>query len=45
MRTYDAKLVSFGIPSEEIGFKPLQTAVSGQTLGRGPAGLVSAPVR
>lgn len=43
LRTYESKLEAFGIPREELGFKPLETSVAGQTLGRGPAGLVSAP--
>ncbi|EDV25474.1 uncharacterized protein TRIADDRAFT_24206, partial [Trichoplax adhaerens] len=42
LRTYEAKLKSFGVPTEELGFKPLETTVSGQVLGKGPAGLVSA---
>lgn len=43
LRTYEAKLVAFGIPLDNVGFKPLETAVIGQTLGQGPAGLVGAP--
>ncbi|XP_039619335.1 dynein regulatory complex subunit 4 [Polypterus senegalus] len=43
LRTYEAKLNAFGIPVDELGFKPLESTVSGQTLGQGPAGLVSAP--
>jgi len=43
LRTYEAKLNSFGIPPEELGFKPLETTIAGQELGKGPAGLVSAP--
>jgi len=43
LRTYEAKLTQFGIPVEELGFKPLDTAVGGQLLGQGPAGLVSTP--
>lgn len=43
LRTYEAKLLAFGIPLDNVGFKPLETAVIGQTLGQGPAGLVSAP--
>ncbi|XP_060567310.1 dynein regulatory complex subunit 4-like [Ruditapes philippinarum] len=43
LRTYEAKLNQFGIPTEELGFKPLESTVGGQTLGQGPAGLVSAP--
>lgn len=41
IKTYHAKLSSFGIPIEELGFKPLQSTVAGQTLGQGPAGLVA----
>ena len=36
IRVYEAKLVQFGIPSEELGFQPLHTATSSM-----PAGLVS----
>ncbi|XP_055477565.1 dynein regulatory complex subunit 4 isoform X2 [Psammomys obesus] len=43
LRTYEAKLLAFGIPLDNVGFKPLETAVIGQTLGQGPAGLVVAP--
>ncbi|XP_066570193.1 dynein regulatory complex subunit 4 [Amia ocellicauda] len=43
LRTYEAKLSAFGIPVDELGFKPLETTISGQTLGQGPAGLVAAP--
>jgi len=43
LRTYEAKLTQFGIPIEELGFKPLDTTVGGQLLGQGPAGLVSTP--
>jgi len=43
LRTYESKLRQFGIPTEELGFKPLESTVGGQTLGHGPAGLVSAP--
>jgi len=43
LRTYESKLVAFGIPPEELGFKPLETTIAGQQLGKGPAGLVSAP--
>lgn len=43
LRTYEAKLTQFGIPTEELGFKPLESTVGGQALGQGPAGLVSAP--
>lgn len=44
MRTYEAKLNLFGVPTEELGFKPLESTVGGQQLGQGPAGLVSAPM-
>merc|ERR1712002_603272 len=43
LRTYESKLVAFGIPPEELGFKPLETTIAGQQLGKGPAGLVPAP--
>lgn len=43
LRTYEAKLMQFGIPIDELGFKPLDATVTGQMLGQGPAGLVSAP--
>lgn len=43
LRTYEAKLSAFGIPLDNVGFKPLETAVIGQTLGQGPAGLVATP--
>merc|ERR1739838_1105441 len=43
LRTYESKLSSFGIPPDELGFKPLETTIAGQQLGKGPAGLVSAP--
>lgn len=43
LRTYEAKLLAFGIPLDNVGFKPLETAVVGQTLGQGPAGLVGTP--
>lgn len=39
--TYEAKLRSFGVPVEELGFKPLQSNVTGQLLGKGAAGLVA----
>ena len=43
LKTYEAKLQQFGVPPEELGFKPLESTVGGQQLGHGPAGLVSAP--
>lgn len=45
LRTYEAKLAQFGIPVEEMGFKPLESTISGnqQQLGKGVSGLVSAP--
>lgn len=43
LRTYESKLRQFGVPTEELGFKPLESTVGGQALGQGPAGLVSAP--
>lgn len=43
LRTYEAKLRQFGIPVEEMGFKPLESTMgNGQQLGQGNAGLVSA---
>lgn len=41
LRTYESKLSQFGIPVDELGFKPLESAVAGQQIGFGPAGLVS----
>ncbi|XP_069757328.1 dynein regulatory complex subunit 4 [Narcine bancroftii] len=41
LRTYEAKLTAFGIPVDELGFKPLETVLCGQTIGQGPAGLVA----
>jgi hypothetical protein len=35
IRVYEAKLAEFGIPAEELGFRPLVT-----NTGPGPAGLV-----
>ncbi|XP_043328813.1 dynein regulatory complex subunit 4-like [Cervus canadensis] len=43
LRTYEAKLLAFGVPLDNVGFRPLETAVIGQTLGQGPAGLVGTP--
>lgn len=43
LRTYEALMRKFGVPTEELGFKPLESTVGGQALGQGPAGLVSAP--
>ncbi|XP_038662392.1 dynein regulatory complex subunit 4 isoform X2 [Scyliorhinus canicula] len=42
LRTYEAKLTAFGIPVDELGFKPLETAFCGQKIGQGTAGLVAA---
>lgn len=44
LRTYEAKLKTFGIPLEELGFKPLESSIPNHILGKGPAGLVSATV-
>jgi growth arrest-specific protein 8 len=47
LRTYEAKLSQFGIPIEEMGFKPLESTIAGsnnQQIGKGVAGLVSAPI-
>ncbi|XP_076809971.1 dynein regulatory complex subunit 4-like [Clavelina lepadiformis] len=43
LRTYESKLLAFGVPVEELGFKPLESTIGGQELGKGPAGLVAAP--
>uniref|UniRef100_A0A8C5SMV6 Dynein regulatory complex subunit 4 n=1 Tax=Laticauda laticaudata TaxID=8630 RepID=A0A8C5SMV6_LATLA len=43
LQTYEAKLTSFGIPLDNLGFKPLETSMLGHTLGQGPAGFVSTP--
>ncbi|XP_006860150.1 PREDICTED: growth arrest-specific protein 8 [Chrysochloris asiatica] len=43
LRTYEAKLLAFGIPLDNVGFRPLETAIVGQMLGQGPAGLVATP--
>lgn len=43
IKTYEAKLSTFGVPTEELGFKPLKSTVAGQSLGQGPAGLVASP--
>lgn len=43
LRTYEAKLQAFGVPLDNVGFQPLETAVMGQNLGQGPAGLVATP--
>ncbi|XP_028812807.1 dynein regulatory complex subunit 4 [Denticeps clupeoides] len=42
LRTYEEKLNSFGIPTAQLGFKPLELSIARLTLGQGPAGLVSA---
>ena len=46
LRTYEAKLNQFGVSVEEMGFKPLESTLGGNSstqLGKGPSGLVSAP--
>ncbi|XP_045675185.1 dynein regulatory complex subunit 4 isoform X3 [Phyllostomus hastatus] len=43
LRTYEAKLQAFGVPLDNVGFRPLEAAVMGQSLGQGPAGLVATP--
>ncbi|XP_065064401.1 dynein regulatory complex subunit 4-like [Rhopilema esculentum] len=43
IRTYETKLQSFGVPTDELGFRPLESNVTGQQLGKGPAGLVAQP--
>jgi hypothetical protein len=39
IKVYEAKMTEFGIPVAELGFQPAQ---ANQTLGKGPAGLVTA---
>lgn len=43
LQTFQAKLTDFGIPLDNLGFKPLASPVLGQALGQGPAGLVAVP--
>lgn len=43
LQTFEAKLTAFGIPLDNLGFKPLASPVLGQALGQGPAGLVAVP--
>ncbi|KAM6057493.1 dynein regulatory complex subunit 4 [Chlamydotis macqueenii] len=43
LATFEAKLTAFGIPLDNLGFKPLASPVLGQALGQGPAGLVALP--
>ena len=43
LQTLEAKLTAFGIPLDNLGFKPLASPVPGQALGQGPAGLVAVP--
>ncbi|XP_005052290.1 PREDICTED: growth arrest-specific protein 8 isoform X1 [Ficedula albicollis] len=43
LQTFKAKLTSFGIPLDNLGFQPLSFPIPGQELGQGPAGLVSVP--
>lgn len=38
--TYEAKMVQYGIPIDELGFKPIRTTAE-MKLGLGPAGLVA----
>ena len=42
-KTYEAKLASFGIPVEDLGFHPIKNVMNDQALGEGPAGLVASP--
>lgn len=42
-RTYAAKLASFGVAVEDLGFRPMQNVMTNQILGEGPAGLVASP--
>ncbi|KAA3672374.1 uncharacterized protein DEA37_0004182 [Paragonimus westermani] len=39
----EGKMRQFGIPVEQLGFKPLKTTLCTQKLGISPAGLVSVP--
>ncbi|CAG5126671.1 unnamed protein product [Candidula unifasciata] len=43
LRTCEKKLSQFGIPKDSLEFKPLENTARGQSLGAGPAGLVSNP--
>ncbi|XP_065601402.1 dynein regulatory complex subunit 4 isoform X2 [Cyrtonyx montezumae] len=43
LQTMKEKLMSFGIPLDNLGFKPLESPVVGQAVGQGPAGLVAVP--
>jgi len=43
LQTFKAKLTAFGIPLDNLGFKPLAGPMLGQALGQGPAGLVAVP--
>lgn len=40
LRTYEARLSEFGVPTVELGFQPV-VINPGQPLGQGPAGLVA----
>lgn len=40
LETFEAKMIQFGIPSEELGFLPMRSTKSIK-LGAGPAGLVT----
>ncbi|XP_057257942.1 dynein regulatory complex subunit 4 [Pezoporus wallicus] len=40
LQTFEAKLTAFGIPLDNLGFKPLENPM----LGQGPAGLVAVPI-
>ncbi|KAM6251045.1 dynein regulatory complex subunit 4 isoform 2-T2 [Spheniscus humboldti] len=43
LQTFEAKLTAFGIPLDNLGFKPLASPVPGQAVGQGPAGLLAVP--
>ncbi len=43
-KTYEAKLAAYGIPVENLGFRPMQNAMTDEQLGEGPAGLVASPM-
>lgn len=42
LQTYEAKLLEYGIPKDDLGFLPLRVTIKGQKIGKGPAGLVTA---
>ena len=36
MRTYEAKLTAFEVPVDEVGFKSVESTVTGQEIGKKP---------